>query len=140
MSGLDYQFSHPTANAIATALQKTKCAGPGKYLACCPAHDDKNPSLSIQDAPSGKVLVHCHAGCSQDEVISALRDLGLWHIQSRERGEYLKRQSLKDKIRFNQIILATETQRAREGYVHSEFERAQIKKAIRFLEEHACGR
>ena len=48
------------------------------YVACCPAHDDHIPSLSIQDSNSGKVLVKCFAGCSQASVIDALRSLSLW--------------------------------------------------------------
>src|SRR5262249_10331976 len=47
-------------------------------LARCPAHDDRTPSLSVSDGNDGKVLVHCHAGCSQDAVIVALQDRGLW--------------------------------------------------------------
>src|SRR6266568_202063 len=43
----------------------------------CPAHRDKVPSLSATDAV-GKVLFRCHAGCSQAEVIAALRRRGLW--------------------------------------------------------------
>src|SRR5438105_6327546 len=43
----------------------------------CPAHRDKAPSLSVTDAV-GKVLFRCHAGCSQAEVIVALRRRGLW--------------------------------------------------------------
>jgi hypothetical protein len=47
-------------------------------MAPCPAHDDRNPSLSICDADDGKVLVHCHAGCDQERVIAKLRSRGLW--------------------------------------------------------------
>jgi putative DNA primase/helicase len=46
-------------------------------MARCPAHRDRVPSLSVTDA-AGKVLFHCHAGCSQAEVITALRSRGLW--------------------------------------------------------------
>jgi putative DNA primase/helicase len=52
----------------------------GSWLACCPAHDDRNPSLSLRDA-DGKVLVHCHAGCEQHAVIVALKARGLWPEQ-----------------------------------------------------------
>ena len=51
------------------------------YLAQCPAHDDRNPSLSIS-YNGEKVLFHCHAGCTQDDVISALRARGLWGNKS----------------------------------------------------------
>src|SRR5262245_25408345 len=37
----------------------------------CPAHDDRNPSLSIR-ATEGQALVYCHAGCSPADVLSAL--------------------------------------------------------------------
>jgi hypothetical protein len=42
------------------------------------AHDDRKPSLSIHDGHDGKVLVHCHAGCTQTAVMEALRARGLW--------------------------------------------------------------
>src|SRR5215207_5183785 len=47
------------------------------WIMCCPAHDDCHPSLSIRCC-DGKVLVRCHAGCSQAQVIAALRARGLW--------------------------------------------------------------
>jgi hypothetical protein len=47
------------------------------YTALCPAHDDNNPSLSITQNSQGKMLYRCHAGCTQDAVISALNALGL---------------------------------------------------------------
>jgi Toprim domain len=51
----------------------------GRYgSACCPAHADRNPSLSISDSDSDAVLVHCHGGCEQRAVIAALQGLGLW--------------------------------------------------------------
>jgi len=37
----------------------------------CPAHDDGRPSLSVT-AAKDKVLVHCQAGCSTEEVVSVL--------------------------------------------------------------------
>lgn len=50
----------------------------GRYgVACCPAHDDKNPSLSLANGPSGRLLLHCHAGCSFEAILGALRGLGL---------------------------------------------------------------
>lgn len=45
----------------------------GFFMACCPAHDDRNPSLKIEDGDNGKVLVKCWAGCTQDQVITALK-------------------------------------------------------------------
>jgi hypothetical protein len=61
---------------IAKALGGRKAGG--GWIACCPAHDDREPSLSIRDADDGKVLVRCHAGCDQKRVIATLRSRGLW--------------------------------------------------------------
>ena len=65
-----------------SALPKFRAVGANRYVACCPAHDDKHPSLSITDA-NDKVLVHCFSGCSQTDVIEALRSQGLWHNDSK---------------------------------------------------------
>ncbi|MFT5864905.1 MAG: hypothetical protein ACI82I_000635, partial [Gammaproteobacteria bacterium] len=49
----------------------------GRYgTACCPGHEDKNPSLSIADGAIGKTLLKCHAGCSFEHVSAALTRLG----------------------------------------------------------------
>jgi 5S rRNA maturation endonuclease (ribonuclease M5) len=42
------------------------------WMARCPAHNDTNPSLSIAEAPDGRVLVHCFAGCATDDVLTEL--------------------------------------------------------------------
>jgi len=77
-----------SAMEIATALPKNRRNGKG-WVACCPAHADKNPSLSIDETRDGKVLLHCHAGCPQDKVIDALRDRGLWpEAHTGERGAH----------------------------------------------------
>lgn len=48
----------------------------GYGMACCPAHDDTNPSLDVTQK-NGRVLFCCRAGCSQREVLSALASLRL---------------------------------------------------------------
>ena len=67
-----------------TAQESTAALGGqwhGSYgTGCCPAHDDKHPSLSIRDSDDGKVLVHCHAGCAQDDVVAELKDQGMGRI------------------------------------------------------------
>jgi putative DNA primase/helicase len=65
-----------TAETIARALRGRKIGR--EWMAQCPAHDDRTPSLSIRDTDGGQVLVHCHAGCDQGRVIATLRMLGLW--------------------------------------------------------------
>lgn len=65
------------AQQIAKGLGKFNSTA-GGFVAPCPAHDDKTPSLSISDGKDGKVLVHCHAGCDQQLVIDTLKGRNLW--------------------------------------------------------------
>ena len=55
---------------------------PQDFMALCPAHADRNPSLHVTTTKEGATLIHCFAGCTQDAVIGALRDKGLWPEQS----------------------------------------------------------
>jgi len=74
----DRTFTSFDAKTIANALNGQK--SDNGFVAHCPAYKDNNPSLSIQEK-HGKVLLHFFAGCSQDEVLSALRQRGLWQAK-----------------------------------------------------------
>jgi putative DNA primase/helicase len=65
-----------TAGEIAQALGG-KRAGSNSFVARCPAHEDRTPSLSLTDS-DGLTLWRCHAGCSQRDVRDALVAKGLW--------------------------------------------------------------
>ena len=51
-------------------LHGVKRNGPG-WSARCPAHEDHDPSLSINEC-DGKILLHCHTGCTPEAVCAAL--------------------------------------------------------------------
>jgi hypothetical protein len=46
------------------------------FWALCPAHDDHDPSLHIQEADNGNALLICRTGCIQAEVIASLERRG----------------------------------------------------------------
>ena len=51
----------------------SKVSGNGqKYKACCPAHEDRSPSLSLLFNKDGRILIHCHAGCEVSDVLAAI--------------------------------------------------------------------
>lgn len=62
------------ARKIIEALGGTWSRGRG--MCRCPAHDDRTPSLSITIGQRA-ILVHCFAGCSNAEVMQALRRIGV---------------------------------------------------------------
>ena len=70
-------MSAPNIDTLLAGLDKVSKVGSG-WKACCPAHDDHKPSLSLRESRRGRILVRCRSGCSQDEVIGALRSMGLW--------------------------------------------------------------
>tara|TARA_B100000780_G_C21054421_1_gene423572 strand:- start:282 stop:683 length:402 start_codon:yes stop_codon:yes gene_type:complete len=45
--------------------------GKGKWMACCPAHQDKSPSLAVTEA-ADRLLVYCFAGCETSDVMAAI--------------------------------------------------------------------
>jgi hypothetical protein len=52
-------------------LEHVKRSGSG-WTARCPAHEDRQASLSVGEGDDGRVLLKCHAGCSAEEVVRAL--------------------------------------------------------------------
>ncbi|NWG26492.1 MAG: toprim domain-containing protein [Pseudorhodoplanes sp.] len=73
-----------TAETIAKALGGRRAGA--TWMARCPAHDDSSPSLAISAGRHGKVLVRCHAGCDQCDVIAALSERGLWAAIGKRTG------------------------------------------------------
>ena len=43
------------------------------WVACCPAHDDKSPSLSLALGDQHQLLMFCHAGCPLESIVGRLR-------------------------------------------------------------------
>lgn len=52
-----------------TGIKKTR---PGRWIACCPAHEDKSPSLSIREMDDGRVLLYDFGGCDTQAVLDAM--------------------------------------------------------------------
>src|SRR5690349_2910652 len=42
-------------------------------MARCPAHEDQTASLKVDVGRDGRILVHCHAGCTYEAVLAAAR-------------------------------------------------------------------
>ncbi len=57
---------------LVTRLEGVQTRSGGQYLAKCPAHQDRSPSLSIKEADDGRTLVHCFGGCSVHDVLAAV--------------------------------------------------------------------
>jgi len=82
-----------SAHPLLSRLSKVKKTGHGTWIACCPAHDDRHPSLSVREKDDGLVLLRCHAQeCAVQDIVAAigldLSDL----FPERPSGDYVKRE------------------------------------------------
>lgn len=60
------------AGRLLSQLHRVRKSGPSSWSACCPAHEDRSPSLAIREADDGRLLLHCFGGCSVDSVLGSL--------------------------------------------------------------------
>jgi hypothetical protein len=77
-------------DSFLSRLDRVKETGPSRWVACCPSHDDKSPSLSIKQAETGKLLIHCFAGCISEDVLHSV-NLEWKDLYSDSRPPVLKR-------------------------------------------------
>jgi hypothetical protein len=61
-----------SAATLLSRLDRVKRTGPDKWVARCPAHDDKGPSLAVRELDDGRTLLHCFAGCAVHEIVAAV--------------------------------------------------------------------
>ncbi|WP_084600433.1 hypothetical protein [Aromatoleum toluclasticum] len=61
-----------SVDLLLSRLDKVRRLGQRRWQACCPAHDDRGPSLAIRLGDDERVLVHCFAGCGVNEVMGAV--------------------------------------------------------------------
>ena len=61
-----------TSESLLSKLERVKRTGAGRWIASCPAHEDKRPSVTIRELDDGRILLHCWAGCGALDILQAL--------------------------------------------------------------------
>ena len=109
---------------------KPRVSGHG-YSGLCPSHNDKNPSLSITQSDKGTILLHCHSGCSFEEVCNSLnlhsKDLFISteaYLPSREKTEYIYHDE-KGNILYRKIRMSSE-----KAFFFERYENSTWKKGL----------
>lgn len=129
------------AQTLLLRLSGVRQNGPGKWMAKCPAHDDRSPSLSIRQTDDGKILLHCWSGCDSEAILAAIglgwKDLypDKWQEAEartlahghRRRQKSLADIALKDYARNVLDIAATDLEA---GRTHDVWDRATIALAV----------
>lgn len=66
------EYNETPLQRLLPRLDKVRETGRGQYLACCPAHDDRSPSLSVRECADNTVLIHCFALCAPPDVLASV--------------------------------------------------------------------
>jgi hypothetical protein len=61
-----------SAAILLDRLEGVRKTGPDRWIARCPAHEDRRASLSVRETGDGRTLLHCFALCRPDEVLGAI--------------------------------------------------------------------
>jgi hypothetical protein len=61
-----------SAVEIIGRLDGVKNTGHGRWIARCPAHNDRRPSLGVREADDGRVLLYCRAGCETSAILDSI--------------------------------------------------------------------
>ena len=56
---------------LLSRLKSVKKTGENRWVACCPAHEDKTPSLAIS-ANHRTVMLHCFSGCDVESILTSI--------------------------------------------------------------------
>jgi len=95
------------SSSIELLLSRLECvrkSGRG-WVARCPAHEDRSPSLSICDGDDGRVLLlHCFAGCSAADIVAAIGlELADLFDRPREQLTPQRRAEVRDRVQRKTI-------------------------------------
>ena len=124
---------------LLSRLERVRANRNGTWVARCPAHDDRSPSLSIATGDNGKVLLHCFAGCGAADVVEAI---GLelsslfpethdWKGQRRTNVDY---KALCHFIQHEITVLIIAAQKVRVGEVLTEDDQETLARVQKSLE------
>ena len=61
-----------SADTLLSHLDGVRRTGENRWLAKCPAHDDRKASLAIRELDDGRILLKDFAGCETEHVLSAI--------------------------------------------------------------------
>lgn len=64
--------SAPPITRLLDRLDAVRETGAGRWIARCPSHDDKRPSLNIRETSDGTILLKCWTGCGAADVVAAV--------------------------------------------------------------------
>ena len=126
---------------IATLLERldrVKECGPGRWMARCPSHEDKSPSLSIREAQDGTILLHDFAGCGAADIVASvgLRLADLFpnrladHLPPKQRKQFLDARQVLKTLKFEVLLVALAAEDLHKGVEVNDADRQRLWEAV----------
>lgn len=136
-----------SAEILLSRLDKVRPAGRGRWMARCPAHEDKTPSLSIRETDDGRLLLHDFGqGCAAVDIVSAvgltLADLFPEPLTAHRAGSiqphhwHAAREALRS-IQFEVLLVAVASENIVRGQILSKDDRGRLALATRRIRQAA---
>ena len=128
-----------TVDLLLSRLDGVRRTGPDRWLARCPAHDDKRPSLAIRELDDGRVLVHDFGGCAVHDVLAAA-GLTFDALFSARLGEFKPERrpfpaaDVLRAIGFESLLVATAAANLSNGVLLSQVDRERLSLAAGRIE------
>jgi hypothetical protein len=136
MAEREAEMSAPI-DLLLSKLDGVKRTGQSRWIARCPAHEDRSPSLAARELDDGRILLHCFAGCDVLSIVSAVglelsdlfppRDLG--HHCPPERRPFPAADVLRC-IGFEALITAAAGASLLSGHPFTETDRERLTLAV----------
>lgn len=114
-------------------LEGLRDKGNGQYVAKCPAHADKSPSLTVKVEADGTVLMHCFAGCTALQVVNAvgltLGDLFPEKLDTPSRRPLWNYRALLETLGHETLVVLGAATKILDGYTVTPDELEEVKLA-----------
>lgn len=130
-----------TAETLLSRLGGVKATGSGRWIARCPAHEDKRPSLAVRELEDGRILLFDFGGCDAESVLGAI-GLGfeaLFPEREIQHGKPERRPfPAADVLRclaFEALVVATAGAALFTGHPFSETDRTRLMLAVSRIQE-----
>jgi hypothetical protein len=123
-----------SVDTLLQRLTKVK-GGKGHWTACCPAHEDRSPSLAVTETDDGRILLKCFANCSVQEIVGAISmdmtDLfpdSNDHYKPKVKNAFYATDLLKV-IEFETLVVSVAANNLANGMKLSDDDRSRLKQA-----------
>ncbi len=135
-----------SVDALLERLHGVRSTGRGRWIARCPAHEDRRASLSIRELDDGRILVHCFALCALEQVLSSVNlkiealfpDRVIDHRVLYERRPFPAADVLRA-VAFEALVVAVAARAVARGERLAETDQARLLVAASRLEAAAHG-